>query len=118
MKQWLQSIVGEQLSSITFVQDYWQFDFDGIGVTALTRVIVRTDGLTLKDGDDQFRNLLCGQIAKIVSRAELVQPEALTITFADGSSISVSLRWEDYKGPEAALLSSRGGPIIVVRANE
>ena len=33
-----QLVVGEQLSSITFVQDYWQFDFDGQGFTALTRV--------------------------------------------------------------------------------
>jgi hypothetical protein len=116
-EEWLQHIVGKQLSSVTFVQDYWQLDFDGVRVTALTRVIVHADGSTLRDGENQFRNLLCGQIAKIVARAELIQPEALTVTFEDGTSIAVSLKWEDYSGPEAIHLSSIGGPQIIIRAD-
>ena|SRR5579872_1289187 len=110
-------IVGEQLSAITFVQDYWQFAFDGPAITALTRIEVHASGVTLKDGDDQFRNVLCGQIGKIVRQVNLVQPEALTIAFEDQSSISISLRWDDYRGPEAAHFRGRDGRLTVIRAD-
>jgi hypothetical protein len=113
----LQSIVGEQLSSITFVQDYWQFHFDGPSLTALTRVEVQTKGLKLSDGSDQFRNVLCGQIGKIITQVNLIQPEALTITFEDRSSISISLRWDDYRGPEAVNFWGRNGAVVVIRAD-
>jgi hypothetical protein len=112
-----QALVGEQLSSVTFVQDYWQFDFDGQGFTALTRVEVQANGLKVMDGDDQFRNVLCGQISKIVRRVNLSQREALTITFEDQSSISISLRWDDYRGPEAVHFRDGKGAVIVVRAD-
>ncbi len=112
-----EAIVGEQLSAITFVQDYWQFDFDGQGFTALTRVEVQANNLTLKDGDDQFRNTLCGQIGKIVKQVSCVQPEAITIRFDDQSSISISLKWEDYRGPEAAEFRGRDGRLMVIRAD-
>jgi hypothetical protein len=39
---------------------------------------------------------LCEQIGKIVETVTLVQPKALTVTFGDHSSISISLKWKDY----------------------
>ena len=112
-----QAIIGEQLSSITFVRDYWQFGFDGIGVTALTRIDVRTKVAALRDGDDQFRNALCEQIGKTVKDVTFVRSEALTIIFGDQSSISVSLKWKDYRGPEALHLRGRDGFLRVVRTD-
>jgi len=112
-----QTIVGERLSSITFVQDYWQLDFDGVGVSALTRIEVQDKGSRLGDRDDRFRNVLCEQIGKTVKRVTLIQPEALTITFDDQSSIAISLRWKDYRGPEALILRGRDGFLRVVRAD-
>jgi hypothetical protein len=69
--------------------------------------MVNADGLDLRDGHDQFRNLICGQIGKVVRSVSLVQPEACTITFQDRSSIRISLRWEDYRGPEAMVFYGR-----------
>jgi hypothetical protein len=63
-------IVGEKLSAITFVLDYWQLQFDGPAINALTRLQVSANnGIVLSDGDDQFRNLICGQIGKVVAES-------------------------------------------------
>ena len=113
-----QAIVGEKLSAITFVLDYWQLQFDGPSINALTRLEVSANGYKLRDGDDQFRNLFCGQIGKVVSRVALKQPEAFEITFEDQSSISISLKWDDYRGPEAMIFYGPNlSTCLVVRAD-
>ena len=112
-----ESIVGEKLSAITFVLDYWQLHFDGPTIDALTRLKICANGSDLSDGHDQFRNLICGQIGKIVAGVALVQAEAFTITFMDHSSIEISLRWQDYKGPEAMAFYDRNqSSFAVIRA--
>jgi hypothetical protein len=94
-------IVGEKLSAITFVLDYWQLQFDGSSITALTRLEVRADGRTLRNTDDQFRNLICSQIGKTVRSVTFIAHQAFTLDFEDQSSISISLKKDDYRGPEA-----------------
>ena len=59
------------------------------------------NGTTLRDGDDQFRNLICDQIGKIVAEVSLAKSDDFTITFEDRSTISISLKLEDYVRPEA-----------------
>jgi len=110
-------IVGEKLSAITFVLDYWQFQFDGPSFNALTRVTVRANGATARDGDDQFRNPICGQIGKVVAEVTLVESDAFTIVFGDRSSISISLKSEDYVEPEAVVFYS-SNQIVVIRDDD
>jgi hypothetical protein len=55
-----------------------------------------------KEYEDQFRNHLCEQIAKIVQRADSKEGDALVVEFEDSSTISVSLK-EDYSGAEAVI---------------
>ncbi len=113
-----ESLIGEKLSAITFVLDYWQLQFDGPSISAFTRLEVSVGGSVLRDGDDQFRNVICGQIGKIVLQVALVQPEAFTVLFEDQSSISVSLKWQDYRGPEAMIFHAPDpSKIVVVRAD-
>jgi hypothetical protein len=114
MSDLLQQIVGEQLSAVTFVQDYLQLQFDGPILNALTVVTVATPQGRAASGDDQFRNLLCSCIAKQVSRVEVRDQEALSIQLADGCSISVSLRDEDYCCPEAVNFHGRNDEIMVI----
>ena len=97
------AIIGEQLSAVVFVLDYWQLQFDGPTISALSRLEVCVDGVALRDEHDQFRNVICGQIGKIVTAVALIQREAFKITFKDQSSIRISLRSEDYRGPEAMI---------------
>jgi hypothetical protein len=82
-------------------------------INALTRVQVVANGKVLSDGEDQFRNLVCGQIGEIVAGVTLAKSEAFGITFEDGSSISISLREEDYIGPEALVFHGSNQTIVI-----
>jgi hypothetical protein len=108
-----ESIAGKQLSAITFVMDYWQLQFDGVIMNALTRVQVSADGKAVANGDDQFRNVICGQIGKIVATVAFEKSQSFTITFEDRTSISISLKTEDYVGPEAIVLNDSNQTIVV-----
>lgn len=92
---------GEQLSAVTFVQDYIQLGFDGPGINVLNPTTVTTRAKTVTSWTPGFRDALCEQITKIVAVVEQRPSESLTIAFEDGSSLSISLRPEDYSGPEA-----------------
>ncbi len=98
-----QQVVGRRLSSVTFVMDYVQLMFDPPpSVNALTPITVRSGGQMAVSGDEPFRNLLCEQIPKTVTDVSLTDGEALTFSFEDSSTISLSLRKEDYGAcPEA-----------------
>jgi len=98
----LDQIHGEQLSSVEFVQDYFQLRFDGPTINVYNPTSVKSGDRCVMSGDDQFRNMLCEQITKIVKNVEIVEKDALTIDFKDDSQIKMSLKDEDYRGPEAA----------------
>jgi hypothetical protein len=106
-------IVGEKLSAIVFVMDYWQFQFDGPTINALTRVQVSASGKVLRDRDDQFRNLICDQIGKIVAEVTVAKSKVFTITFKDCSSIAISLKMEDYAGPEAIVFYGSNQTVVI-----
>jgi hypothetical protein len=110
----LQQIVGEQLSAVTFVQDYLQLHFDGPILNALTVVTVTSPEGQARSGEDQFRNLLCSCISKQVCGVDIREHDALLIRLADGSSVSVSLRDEDYCGPEAVTFRGVKDEISVI----
>lgn len=103
---------GAALQSVTFVADYWQLHFDHSTISAFTRTEVQSGGVTVKDGDDQFRNRLCEQINKVVESFKLEESVACTIKFDDLSSISISLRPADYQGPEALNISGAGHFVV------
>jgi hypothetical protein len=97
----LNGIVGEQLSSVTFVMDYWQLSFDGDVLTVYSAVAVRGQGWSVSDRDDQFRNRLCERIGHIVVATEFYAGDCIVFRFDDGGTVEVSLREHDYHGPEA-----------------
>src|SRR5713101_4512161 len=110
----LQALIGEQLSSVVFVMDYWQLAFDGHGLTVFSRITVSGPGWQLWDGDDQFRNRLCERIAHLVTGTSFRPSEGLALTFDDGSAIEVSLKDSDYVGPEAINFSPQNSDILIV----
>src|SRR2546423_2064380 len=99
----LKQLVGAELASVTFVRDYVQLSFDGPRLSALTPMTVVTRRVTVTSCDDQFRNRLCELIGRSITEVDARPDEALTIGFADGSSVSISLRPEHYPGPEAVV---------------
>jgi hypothetical protein len=65
-----------------------------------------------------YRDKLCAFIGRPVRSGSERKFEALTLVFDGGDTISVSLREEDFRGPEAAMLSVAGGDIWDVYRND
>lgn len=97
------TLVGEQLSSVEFVQDYVQLRFDGPCLTAFTRPRVRLPGAEFQWETPGYRDALCARIATKVRDASISEDEAIRIRFEDGAIIEVSLQPEPCRGPEAAM---------------
>lgn len=105
-----ESIIGERLSSVEFVQDYVQLRFDGPTLTAFVWPVLRFRSKAVRFGESSYRDELCGRIGHKVRTAELRQGEAVIVEFEDGAIISVSLRAEDSVGPEAGHFTNGGSP--------
>src|ERR1700686_1222650 len=58
----LEKIVGEQLSSVEFVQDYVQLHFDGPTITAFVWPTLNLGGNIMCFGDAGYRDALCARI--------------------------------------------------------
>jgi hypothetical protein len=112
--EYFNQIIGEKLSAVVFVLDYHQLQFDGCGFTILNPITVTSNGWAVAVGDDQFRNRLCDQIAKIVRRVEYNENDSLVIEFEDGSTVSISLKVEDYCGPEAIIFNGLDNQCVVI----
>jgi hypothetical protein len=102
-QQPLSAIVGSQLSSVEFVQDYLQLRFDGPCLTAVTHPRVRVGTTWFKWGNPWYRNQICDRISRIVRKASVIEDQEICIDFDDESCISISLRPEDYRAAEAAM---------------
>ena len=81
----VESLVGEQVRAVVFVQDYVQFQFDGPGLTAFTNPIATTP-----DGQWRFpapgaRDALCASIARRVERVDCQDDAELRLDF--GASV-------------------------------
>jgi hypothetical protein len=88
---------------VAFVLDYWQLRFNGPAINVMTRIEMRDGKLTAGDADFGFRARMDRQIGKTVDSVT-VSDTALTLTFEDRSTILISLRADDYHGPEGVLL--------------
>jgi hypothetical protein len=96
----LQTIVGEQLSSVEFVQDYVQLRFDGPTLTAFTSPTVLVGPKEFQWGAPGFRDELCGRIARRVVRAT-INGTSVSIAFDEGAVVRIPLRPDDHRDPEA-----------------
>src|SRR2546428_10633078 len=105
----LQVIIGEQLSAVTFVQDYVQLHFDGPRLTIFSHAVIMLGDKTFHWDKPGFRDALCNSIAKKVTEARVVYGDSIAIRFADGSIIKISLKDEDYPPGGEAVNFDTGG---------
>jgi len=96
----LGKLVGHVLSSVEFVADYVQLWFDGSCMTAYTLPNVSQGSESLSSGQPGYRDALCRQIGCRVKRTD-VGDQQVSIVFESGAAVSISLRDDDYRGPEA-----------------
>lgn len=104
-REGLRAIEGEQLSAVTFVQDYLQLHFDGPMITAITWPVFVVGDASVAFGEPGYRDQLCGLIAKIVARAYVRPGDRLQLDFEDSASLVVSLRPDAYRAAEAVIFS-------------
>jgi hypothetical protein len=88
----LQMLIGEQLSAVTFVQDYLQLHFDGPRLTVFSPPVIRLGEQTFYKGKPGFRDALCHNIAKKVTEVRVAYGESIAIRFADGATIHIPLQ--------------------------
>jgi hypothetical protein len=108
----VQSLVGEQLTAITFVMDYLQLCFDDVILSCFTLPTVQVDNDTFANGQLGWRDALCSCIGQPVTQASLAD-DALGLSFGY-IRVAISLLDADYCGPEAFSLSVPSGTTLVV----
>ncbi|TGE28087.1 hypothetical protein [Hymenobacter metallicola] len=85
-------LINQQLSAVIFVQDYLQLDFDGNRMTMYEWPTLRMPQVDRSFGELEYRNDLCGFIARKISSVVLRENEYLTLEFHDTSaSIELNL---------------------------
>ena len=87
-------------SKISF-DAYLQVDFSGRTINVYNPLTVQSNGATVTSWQPGFRDLLCGQITKVVTSVEFCAEQTLVIRYEDSSFLSVSLRRSDYTSGEA-----------------
>jgi hypothetical protein len=93
-----EALIGKQLSAVTFVMDYFQFDFDSDRLTVHT---VPTVDLCREDISN-YRDQLCAFIAQIVTSVEEVPDTAIHIDFGDFGRLTIPLDEDSRRQVEAA----------------
>jgi len=101
----LNSLAGEQLSSVIFVADYVQFDFNGPVLSAFSPPVVETLGVRYRFPEPGSRDALCSLIQQFVASARAQDDRIIDVTFDSGARLSISLGPEAHDGPEAATFS-------------
>tara|TARA_R110000823_G_scaffold216426_1_gene345983 strand:+ start:820 stop:1155 length:336 start_codon:yes stop_codon:yes gene_type:complete len=108
----IEKLKGEQLSAVTFVQDYLQLHFDGPLLNVYSPLTISSGENKETSWSPNFRNALCAQIAKQVTQVELAETY-LRLTFSDQSSVSISLAENDYTGPEAVYFNGYNETVVI-----
>ncbi|MEO6151126.1 MAG: hypothetical protein ABIN95_03355 [Mucilaginibacter sp.] len=91
MENLFKSILNEQLSSVTFVQDYLQLSFDGKTLTCYSWPIIKTLSDNYDHQKQGYKDALCEIITYKVKNVLFIENEILEIAFYNEHSISLTL---------------------------
>lgn len=99
----VQGVVGEYLSSVTFVMDYLQLGFSDYGFNMYSWPALVIANKTLVHTNVGYKDALCSLIGETLTRIDEYLDTGLTLEFKNGASISLPLRvGRDSPGPEVA----------------
>jgi hypothetical protein len=96
-------LVCETLSSVIFVGDYCQLEFNGPRLSAYVWPKIVTETTARSFGDSGYRDLLCSFIGHDVEAAHDRPAVGIVLEFAIGS-IVINPEPSDLSGPENAML--------------
>ena len=101
----LDALINLELSSVEFIRDYVQLRFDGTTLTAIMPIKVISNDVVYEWGESGYRDSLCEPISSKISKAEVIEGEALSLWFEDGTHFTISLEPELYRTEEAVILN-------------
>ena len=104
----LLALHGEELRSVSFVEDFLELRFGPAQVTFYAWPFVLLTDFSVAFGEPEYRNALCAQIGEQVSTASLEEGSAVTIELANGVVFGLSLREEDIDAPVSGSYSASG----------
>ena len=104
----LSPLVGQELTSVEFIQDHLILHCDGPAITFFAWPDVFREEGSYAYGEPEYRNVLCGVITEDVTAATLEEGEAIEIEFESGIIIRASLREEDLDVPIAGQFLHEG----------
>jgi hypothetical protein len=102
----LSTLIGQELTSVEFIQDHLILHFDGPALTFFTWPDVFREEGSYAYGEPEYRNVLCGVLTEDVTAATLEENEAIEIEFESGIILRASLREEDLDVPVAGQFSA------------
>ena len=101
-------LLGEELKSVCFVEDFLELSFGDPKVTLFAWPHVLLTDFSVAYGEPEYRDALCAQIGEEVKEASLEEGSALTIELENGVVLGVSLREEDIDAPVSGSYSATG----------
>ena len=101
-------LVGEELKSVCFVEDYLELCFEDVKVTLYAWPHVLLTEFSVAFGEPEYRNALCAQLGEEVVEASIEEGSALTIELANAVVFGLSLREEDIDVPVSGTYSATG----------
>jgi hypothetical protein len=111
----LRSIVGEYLSAVTFVMDYLQMDFSGNRFNMYCWPIVTICQKRLTHTEHGYKDAICSLIGETLTEVEEYFDTGLTLQFANGASVCLSLRADKhFPGPEVAEFSGTSNKSSII----
>ena len=111
----LQAIIGEYLSSVTFVTDYLQLDFSGYGFTMNSWPAITADNRKLDHTDRDYKDALCSLIGQNVVEVDEYWDTGLRLGFGNGTALTLSLRvGRDFPCPEIATFGTPSQAFAIV----
>ena len=84
-------LLGEELSAITLVRDYVQFDFGGPTFNFYVWPELTVDGQKYVHGAEGYLDAAASFINHQVTTADVIEGKSLEITFDDGRALFVGL---------------------------
>ena len=97
----LRDIEGEQLSAVSFVQDYVEFHFDGPVLRAFTHPSAFTQEGSFRFPEAGSRDALCSFVQDTVQSVEIQENSHISLRFSNGRKIDIPIHEEGCTLPEA-----------------
>ena len=108
----LNTLSGEHLTSVEFVEDFLQLRFgEALLILFVWPDVADADAISVAFGQPGYRDALCSTIGENVTEADLNEGRSLTIEFENGTVFALSLRAEDLDTPEVGSFRSADGEV-------